>query len=73
MVNQPKIRRWDGLVVGVSASHAVGRGFVPWPGRIKDHHKIGTNYIPAWHAGVMGRSLTVKPDSKRSGSVLNCL
>ena len=23
-----------------------------WPGHTKDHHKIGTNCIPAWHAGI---------------------
>ena len=44
----------DGLVVGMSASEAVGRG--PWvraqAGSYKNHHKIGTNYIPAWHAGI---------------------
>ena len=28
---------WVGLVVSVSASHAVGRGFAPQPGHIKDH------------------------------------
>ena len=35
-----------------SASHAVGRGFAPQPGHTKDHHKNGTNYLPAWHTGV---------------------
>ena len=36
----------DGLVVSVSASHAVDFGFAPRP----VHHK-NTNYLPAWHAG----------------------
>ena len=39
-----------GLAVSVSASYAVGCGFAPWPGHTKDHHKIGTNCLPAWHA-----------------------
>ena len=42
----------DGLVGNVSASHAVGRGFASRPGHTKDHHKIGTNCLPAWHACV---------------------
>ena len=39
-----------GLVVSVSASHTVGRGFVSRPGHTKDHHKNCTNCLPAWHA-----------------------
>ena len=35
------------LVVRVSASHAVGHGFAPLPGQNKDHHKNGTNCLPA--------------------------
>ena len=31
--------------------HVVGRGFTSRLGHIKDHHKNGTNYLPAWHAG----------------------
>ena len=38
-----------GLLVSVSASHTVGYGFVPWPGHTKDHHKYGTNCLPALH------------------------
>ena len=36
-----------GLVVSVSASHTVGRGFASRPGHTKDHHKNGTNCLPA--------------------------
>ena len=50
-----------GLVVRVSAYHKVGRGFASWPGHIKDHHKYGTNCLPAWHAMSSGWSLTVQP------------
>ena len=32
----------DGLVVSVSASHAVGRGLASWSGHTKDHDKRGT-------------------------------
>ena len=39
-----------GLVVSVSASHKGGRRFASRPGHTKDHHKNGTNCIPAWHA-----------------------
>ena len=39
-----------GLEVSVSASHTVGREFAPRPGHTKDHHKNGTNYLPALHA-----------------------
>ena len=38
------------LVVSVSASHTVGREFTSRPGHTKDHHKNGTNCLPAWHA-----------------------
>ena len=44
-------------VVSVSASHAVGCGFVSWPSHTKDHHhdhKNGTNCLPAWHACISG-------------------
>ena len=41
-----------GLMVGVSTSRAVGRGFVPRSGHTEDHHKNDTNCLPAWHAGV---------------------
>ena len=33
--------RQDGLVVSVSACHAVGRGFAPRLGHTKDHHEKG--------------------------------
>ena len=42
----------NGLVVSVFASHVEGSGFVPWSSYTKDHHKNGTNYLHAWHAGV---------------------
>ena len=32
--------REDGLVVSMSASHAVGPWFVPLPGHTKDHEKM---------------------------------
>ena len=37
-------------VVSVSAFHMVGLGFASQPGHAKDHHKNGTNCLPAWHA-----------------------
>ena len=37
------------LVVSVFASHVVGRGFASPLGHTKDHHKNGTNCLPAWH------------------------
>ena len=38
--------RRDGLVVRVSASHAVGRGFTSPPGHTSDHHKkVQTVYL----------------------------
>ena len=37
--------RWDGLVVSVSASHAVGHGFAPVQGHTKDQHINGTNCL----------------------------
>ena len=40
---------WAGLVVSVSASHTIGRGFASRPSHTKDH-KNGTNCLPAWHA-----------------------
>ena len=39
-----------GLVVSVSASRTIGREFASLPGHTKDHHKNGTNCLPAWHA-----------------------
>ena len=40
------------LLVIVSASRALGHGFPHQPGHTKDHHKNGTNFLPAWHASV---------------------
>ena len=39
-----------GLVASASASHTIGREFASRPGHTKDHHKNGTNCLPAWHA-----------------------
>ena len=39
-----------GSVGSVSASRMVGREFASRPGHTKDHHKNGTNCLPAWHA-----------------------
>ena len=39
-----------GLVVSVSASHTVGHEFASRLDHTKDHHKNGTNCLPAWHA-----------------------
>ena len=39
-----------GSVGSVSASRTVGREFASWSGHTKDHHKNGTNCLPAWHA-----------------------
>ena len=46
------ILRQLGLVVSVSASHAIGCGFKLWPGHTKNLNKNGTNCLPAWHACV---------------------
>ena len=35
-----------GLVVSVSASHTVGRGFASQSGHTKDHHENGTYCLP---------------------------
>ena len=39
-----------GSVGSMSASRTVGREFASRPGHTKDHHKNGTNCLPAWHA-----------------------
>ena len=39
-----------GSVGSMSASRTVGREFAYRPGHTKDHHKNGTNCLPAWHA-----------------------
>ena len=36
-----------GSIGSVSASRTVGRGFASRPGHTKDHHKNGTNCLPA--------------------------
>ena len=60
----------DGLV---SASCAVDRGFEPWLGYTKDHHKNGTNCLPAWHTCVkVGFDRAVRL-YKRPSSVWNCI
>ena len=53
---------WVGLVVSVSAPHTVGREIASRWGHTKDHHKNGTNFLPAWHVMRWGKSLTVQPD-----------
>ena len=67
------VLRQDGLVVGMSASHVVGHGFVPWLGHTEDHHKNGTNCLPAWHAGFREGVWQCNPLSKSPGSGRNCL
>ena len=32
--------------------HALGRWFASRPGHTKDHHKNGTNCLPAWYTGI---------------------
>ena len=44
--NQNMIRR-VGSVGSVPASRTVGREFASRPGNTKDHHKNGTNCLPA--------------------------
>ena len=62
-----------GLVVSVTASHAVGRPFAPRSGHTKDHHKMVQT------ASLLGtQALGYEFDSaarlsKRPGSVWNCL
>ena len=34
------------------ASHAIGHEFTPLQGHTKDHHKNGTNCLPAWNTCV---------------------
>ena len=51
---------WVGLVVSVSASHAINHGFAPLLSHIKDPNKKGT-CLPAWQA------------SLRVGVLLDCI
>ena len=66
-------------MVSVSASVAVGRGFVPRSCHTKDHHKNGTNCLLAWHAVEIGLSLTSYTESlvplqlKTSRLLLQCI
>ena len=39
------------LVVSVSAPHTVGCRFTSLLGHTKDHHKNGTNCLPAYNIG----------------------
>ena len=48
------------LVVSVSASHALGRGFAPRPGHTKDHLKNGTNCLPAYRHASVHRNMHLK-------------
>ena len=61
-------------MVSLYVFHAVIRRFAPQPSNTKDHHKNGTNCLPAWHAcirvGVWQCRLTVL---KAGYSVWNCL
>ena len=43
------ITRRDRLVISVSVSNAVGRGFAPLPGYTFDFYKNGTNCLSFWH------------------------
>ena len=62
-----------GLVVSVSASHAVVNRFVPQTIHSKDHHQIGRKCLLAWHACIKVGIDDAAPLSKRRGIVLNCL
>ena len=42
----PTVSGWR-VVGSVSASRTVGREFASRPGHTKDHHKNGTNCLPA--------------------------
>ena len=61
-----------GLVISVSASHTVGRGFASWPGHTKDIKMVQT-------ASLHGRQCVrvglwqCRPTVKKPGSVWNCL
>ena len=58
----------------MSASRTVGREFASRPGHTKDHHKNGTNCLPALASNALGLEFgSAAQLSKRSGSVWNCL
>ena len=50
LTQHPMLNKRVGSVGSVSASRMVGREFASRPGHTKDHHKNGTNCLPAWHA-----------------------
>ena len=56
-----------GLVVSVSASHTFSREFASRPGYTKDHHKNGTNCLPAGHACVRVGVWQCSPTVKKAG------
>ena len=59
-----------GLVGSVSASRTVGREFASRPGHTKDHHKNGTNCLPAIGMHALGLEFgSAAQLSKRPGSV----
>ena len=62
-----------GSVGSVSSSRTVGREFASRPGHTEDHHKNGTNCLPALVCMHLGWSLAVAQLSKRLGSVWKCL
>ena len=47
-----------GLVVSLSASHTVGRGFASRPGHTKDQYKNGMNCLPALQASIMKHAIS---------------
>ena len=74
-VNKPDVILWLGQTrhiglktntCGVRISDQLKRKAqvtpVSRPGHTKDHHKNGTNCLPAWHAMREGWSLAVQPD-----------
>ena len=42
----------DGLMINVSGTYEVGRGFTPRLGHPKDHRRNGINCLPTWPTGV---------------------
>ena len=63
-----------GSVGSVSASRTVGGEFASRPGHTKDHHKNGTNCLPALACMRKGREFVSAAQlSKRPGNVWNCL
>ena len=59
-----------GLVVSLSASHVVGRGFASQLGHTKDHHKNGTKPAPCMARNALRLEFgSAAWLSKRPGSV----